>query len=111
VALAAQDGLKPDMIPWDELDAIFVGATTEWKMSDMAAEIMYQAKEYGKWVHVGRVNSWTRLEQLKVNPDSIDGTHWAKRPDLYMRRWHNELLARQKNYRLPFLEEVEQWPM
>ena len=37
VALVGQDGLTRDAVPWDRLDALFVGGSTAWKLSDDAA--------------------------------------------------------------------------
>ena len=39
VALAAQDGLTATMVPWDAIDCLFVGGTTEWKLSETAHEL------------------------------------------------------------------------
>jgi hypothetical protein len=83
-ALAAQDGLERERIPWAEFDAIFVGGTTEWKLGEACATIMADARSRGKWLHVGRVNSEKRWDELLVKPDSVDGTKF-----LYSRnvRW------------------------
>lgn len=109
VALAAQDGLEDLDVPWSEFDALFVGGTTEWKMSERAAALMHEAREQGKHLHVGRVNSWLRVDQLRVKPDSIDGTHWAKRPDKYIRQWEAERKARKWNGRFDFYDSVPIW--
>jgi len=109
VALAAQDGLQNLPIPWDTLDAIFVGGTTEWKLSEAAATIMWNAHARGKWLHAGRVNSVTRLDSFKVKPDSIDGTHWVYRPDIYLARWHRQTYPRSLNQCFPFLQHVTEW--
>lgn len=74
-ALVAQDGLEDLPIPWDSLDAIFIGGSTEWKMSHHAADVIRAAKIFGKWVHVGRVNTPGRFEHFDaLGADSIDGT-------------------------------------
>lgn len=109
VALAAQDGLEALPVPWDNSDALFVGGSTEWKMSDAAAGVMWEAKQRGKWVHVGRVSSWLRVDQLKVPPDSVDGTHWAKKPERYFVEWNTELQARLRNQRFEFVQTTPMW--
>lgn len=74
-ALVAQDGLEHLTIPWDSIDALFVGGSTEWKMSKHAADCIRAAKICDKWVHVGRVNTPGRFEHFEaLNVDSIDGT-------------------------------------
>jgi hypothetical protein len=74
-ALVAQDGIESLPIPWDRLDAVFVGGSTEWKLGKHAADVIRTAKICGKWVHVGRVNTPGRFEYFdSVGADSIDGT-------------------------------------
>lgn len=75
VALAMQDGQQDLEIPWQDIDAIFVGGSTAWKLSDHAAHCVKAAKALGKWAHVGRVNDPARFEHFeKLGADSIDGT-------------------------------------
>lgn len=74
-ALVAQDGLEGLAIPWQSIDAIFIGGSTEWKMSRHAADVIRTAKICGKWVHVGRVNTPGRLEHFEeLGADSFDGS-------------------------------------
>lgn len=91
VALAAQDGLEDLEIPWDGFEALFVGGSTEWKLSEAAAELMRKAKRRGKWTHMGRVNSTHRSSRLREFPDSVDGTAWAKHPAKYAVQWQRWL--------------------
>jgi hypothetical protein len=92
VALAAQDGLENLSVPWFLLDVLFVGGTTEWKLSQRAVELVKEAKRHKKWVHVGRVNSQRRFQFCyKIGVDSVDGTHFAKEPD-YAIGWAVNLL-------------------
>jgi hypothetical protein len=75
VALVAQDGLEHHAIPWHEISAVFIGGTTEWKMSRYAVETIRAAQGMGKWVHAGRVNTAGRWEYFeKLGVDSIDGS-------------------------------------
>jgi hypothetical protein len=74
-ALVAQDGLEDLPIPWADVEAIFIGGTTQWKLSRYAQEIIKCAQGFGKWVHVGRVNTPARFEYFDaLGVDSIDGT-------------------------------------
>lgn len=74
-ALVAQDGLESLPIPWDQIDAIFIGGSTGWKMGRHAADVIRTAKILGKWVHVGRVNTPGRFEYFEaLQADSIDVT-------------------------------------
>jgi hypothetical protein len=75
VALACQDGQEDLPIPWDEISAVFIGGSTNWKLSDCAAQCIKAAKALGKWTHVGRVNDPARFDYFeKLGADSIDGT-------------------------------------
>lgn len=74
-ALVAQDGLEDLEIPWDTFDVLFLGGSTEWKLSEAARELTREAKRRGKWVHMGRVNSWKRIAIAReFGVDSVDGT-------------------------------------
>lgn len=75
LALVAQDGQEDLAIPWQEIQAVFIGGSTEWKLSKGAADICKAGKAIGKWVHAGRVNTPARFEYFeKLGADSIDGT-------------------------------------
>ncbi len=75
LALVAQDGQEDLEIPWDRIDAIFIGGTTGWKLSKHAADVCKAAKALGKWIHAGRVNTPARFEYFEsLGADSIDGT-------------------------------------
>lgn len=85
VALVAQDGLEHLEVPWDRLDALFLGGTTEWKLSDAATLLASRARELGKWVHMGRVNSVRRINHARaIGCDSFDGTQWSMFTDRYL---------------------------
>ena len=81
VAYVAQDGAE--LLPFPpEYDALFIGGTTKWKLSDAADFCIKQAKQNGKWVHVGRVNSQSRIRHFQlVGADSVDGTTIAFAPN------------------------------
>ena len=81
-AFVVQDGETAEKIKWDQLDAIFVGGSTAWKLSQAAADIVAEAKRRGKWVHMGRVNSFKRMRlAAAIGCDSVDGTYLAFEPD------------------------------
>lgn len=76
VALVLQDGQdRAPPIPWDDIAAVFIGGTNRFKLSAHALELAAEAKERGKWVHMGRVNSPSRLHSaIFAEVDSVDGT-------------------------------------
>jgi len=75
LALVAQDGQENLSIPWDHIEAIFIGGSTGWKLGPYAAAVIKAAVAMGKWVHVGRVNTPGRFEYFEeLGVDSIDGT-------------------------------------
>lgn len=73
VALVAQPELSSDAVPWDEIDALFVGGP--WRGSERSNELAADAQARGKWTHLGRVNSarWF-LAAVSAGYDSADGT-------------------------------------
>ena len=91
VALVGQDGLEDYYVPWDDLDCLFIGGSTEWKLGSVAASLINEAKEMGKWTHFGRINSVKKAHSLKAKPHSVDGTAWAKHPAHYAREWQTWL--------------------
>lgn len=77
VALVAQDGLEQmlDQVPWPLMDALFIGGSTEWKLSDGARICIAEARQRGKLTHMGRVNSFGRLAKAAAMlADTADGT-------------------------------------
>ena len=101
VALVAQDGLDPADVPWDEIDAIFVGGSDDYKVGTAppprkrplkldgspfghpgCASVVAEARRRGKWVHIGRVNSLSRYRYaVMMGADSVDGTYLVAAPD------------------------------
>jgi hypothetical protein len=106
VALVGQDGMEDLPVPWSLFDALFIGGSTDWKLGEGARRLIAEAKDRGKWVHVGRVNSATRLEYcIKLSVDSVDGTEWAINPGRGM-RWAGhvmERMSKQKELPLCFM--------
>lgn len=84
VALVTQDGMTPQDVPWDQLDALFIGGSDGHKLGPEAYALVKAAHRQGKWVHVGRVNSIKRIIQF-FEADSWDGTSLAFRPYVYAR--------------------------
>ena len=81
VAFVAQDGQEHLPLP-PEFDALFIGGSTEWKMSRHALALIAEAKRRGAWVHVGRVNSQLRIRHFQLaGVDSVDGTTVCYAPD------------------------------
>lgn len=91
VALVLQDGLETlkhrTRLPWVfkfEVSAVFVGGSTDWKLSDHAAALTLQAHDAGLHVHWGRVNTMRRIEYIARRCrdgaawcDTVDGTGFS----------------------------------
>jgi hypothetical protein len=94
-ALVAQDGLERLHVPWDTFDVLFLGGSTEWKLGPAAARLTRQARERGKWVHMGRVNSYKRIRYAaEIGCDSADGTFiafGAKKNVPQVVKWYRKL--------------------
>jgi hypothetical protein len=88
-ALVGQDGLESLPVPWDDFDCLFIGGTTEWKLSNHATRLIREANQRGKWTHVGRVNSLKRLRLVQwQGAKSADGTFIAFGPDINIPKLH-----------------------
>lgn len=86
-ALVAQDGLEHLEVPWDAFDVLFIGGTTDWKLSAAVRDLITEARRRGKRVHMGRVNSRRRWQYAEfVGCDTTDGTFLAFGPDQNLRR-------------------------
>lgn len=81
-AYVAQNGATIANVPWSEFDALFIGGDTDWKLGPEAARLVAEAKSRGLWVHMGRVNTFNRLDYATIlGCDSVDGTMLAFAPD------------------------------
>ena len=78
IALVLQDGIGDFDIDWHKVDAVFVGGTDAFKLSNEAFNACKVAKMLNKWVHVGRVNTIERVRNWIGLADSIDGSGISK---------------------------------
>jgi hypothetical protein len=76
-AFVLQDGATSETIPWDQLQAVFLGGSTTYKESQAARVLCEEARRRGKWVHVGRVNSARRENLIRSFADSFDGSKYS----------------------------------
>lgn len=68
-AFVVQDGHEPQDVP-KEAYAVFVGGSTNWKLNNA-----HKFKDASDWLHIGRVNTETRLRWAEeIGADSVDGT-------------------------------------
>lgn len=81
IAYVLQDGQEDFPIP-REVDCLFIGGTNKFKLSKTAWEMARKGKEQGKWIHVGRVNSLTRVLKFDGIADSVDGNFLRFGPDI-----------------------------
>lgn len=97
VALVLQDGMTPASVAWDKIDAVFVGGSTEWKLSSHAREIIYHAQAKGKWIHAGRVSTRKRIKYFReLKADSIDSVafnKWSNNIANYQRWTQQQILC------------------
>lgn len=78
-AYVAQDGCR--QIPLGA-KALFIGGSTEWKLSAHARRVASEAHRRRMWVHMGRVNSRRRMQYARdIGCHSVDGTYLAFAPD------------------------------
>ncbi|MCX4094514.1 hypothetical protein [Nocardia sp. alder85J] len=96
-AYVAQDGMEHDHSSdlWEAFDVLFIGGSTGWKLGPAAAELARVAVDHGLAVHLGRVNSLTRLRYADhLGASTADGTYLTYGPDKLLptvRRWVHDL--------------------
>jgi ribosomal protein S18 acetylase RimI-like enzyme len=91
-AFVAQDGMdSPERLAWldkhwDDISAVFIGGSDDFKLGPGAARVAELAREHGKLVHVGRVNTHMRIAYARdvLHADSIDGGTFSKFKDTYL---------------------------
>lgn len=95
-ALAAQNGIEHLAVPWDDFDVLFLGGDTAWKLGPAVRRLAAEARERGKGVHMGRVNSLRRYRYAEaIGCTSVDGTFLRFGPDIRL----PELLSWTRNVR------------
>lgn len=77
-AYVLQDDQPVDEIPWDAITAVFLGGSTEFKLSQDALRLLTIAREREKLIHVGRCNSFKRIRHFYGKMDSFDGLSYSK---------------------------------
>lgn len=81
-AIVLQDGATVDTVPWTDVDAVFIGGSTKWKLGPKVPGLIAEARRRGAWAHMGRVNSCRRLKLARaIGCQSADGTFLAWAPD------------------------------
>lgn len=84
LSFVLQDGCTADEVPWDEIDAVFVGGSTKFKLRE-SEPLIREAKLQQKLVHIGRVNTMQRLRfAFDVGADTVDGTSFSMFPKTYI---------------------------
>lgn len=95
-ALVLQDGIQSNQIDWENLSTVFVGGSTEWKLSQDVIKLLVEAGERGKWRHIGRINSLQRMNHFWNYADSFDGTDYVYHPEgavkMYLPKIRNKKL-------------------
>lgn len=85
IAFVAQDGQEQLPVPWNAIQCLFIGGSTAWKLGPHAEQLIREAHDRGKWVHVGRINTLKRMWWFSSLPvDSFDGTCFSKWPDKFI---------------------------
>jgi hypothetical protein len=78
-AMVGQDGLENYDIPWEYMDAYFVGGSDAWKTGAASEHIIQEALRREMWVHVGRVSSNARIGWCHtVGASSFDGSAFGR---------------------------------
>lgn len=85
VAFVVQNGATIENIPWESLDAIFIGGDDTFKYSDTVDAILIEAGRLGKWRHFGRLSTFGRWNWFVGHCDSFDSSGFS--------RWRTAMIA------------------
>jgi hypothetical protein len=96
IAYVIQDGQPKEFVPWPRIGCVFIGGSTEYKLSVESERIAREAKHRGLWLHMGRVNSRKRFDYARaIGCDSVDGTKFSRWRNTWLPdalRWHTDHL-------------------
>lgn len=108
VAYVAQNGMEFSTWDlWDEIDCLFIGGTTDWKLGPEACNLAAVASSMGKWIHVGRVNSEKRFRYAEaIGADSCDGTYLTYGPE---KNLTNVLAWSRTSHQASLLDAADVW--
>lgn len=82
IACVGQDGVTVSQFPYSDVDAVFLGGSTAWKLSRVARDLASYGHACGRWVHMGRVNTFRRYRYAtQIGCHSVDGTFFSRWPD------------------------------
>ena len=96
VALVLQNGQEDVGIPWERVDALFIGGDNGFKYCRAVRRWTAEARKRGMEVHMGRVNSLKRLDYAReIGCTSVDGTGFSRFPDTYIPRFLRHLEVEQ----------------
>lgn len=126
-AFVAQDGAHTAMIPWEDVDVLFIGGSDVWRnLSGVPQQLIAYAITHGKRAHWGRVNSDAGIDRAyRSGCESADGTFLAYAPDENLGRLLRWLDGRPPEYQGELLgalgvapprlamkiEPTEPWPL
>ncbi len=84
VAFTLQNGMERLKIPFGRIEALFIGASDDWRYGSHAQYVIEQiriARSRGLWVHVGRVATIKNIKYWNaVGIDSFDSTGYTIEP-------------------------------
>lgn len=85
VAFVSQDGATSDLVPWGDIDCLFVGGSNAWKLCDQSVALIHEAQARALWTHMGRCQArgttGGRIAGAHaLGIDSADGTALARDP-------------------------------
>lgn len=113
VAFVAQDGCTTGDVPWEFIQCLFIGGTTEWKLGEDVVRLLEICRLKGFNVHVGRVNSRKRIRWcFDQGVASVDGTSMSRFSATYLPKFTAYIagLKRQETLRLPMPPRALLWP-
>ncbi len=113
IAFVAQDGCTAGDVPWAYIQCLFIGGTTEWKLSQEVVRLLELCRTKCFQVHVGRVNSRRRIRWcFDQGVASVDGTSMSRFSETYLPKFAAYIagLRSQEKLHLPMPPRALLWP-
>lgn len=96
VAYTVQNGCHVDMMPWDTIDALFIGANDQWRTKANLVPIISEANRRGLWVHMGRIHSIPKVHFAKeIECTSFDSTAFARHGKYSIQKIRSRIIAQE----------------
>lgn len=81
IAFVCQNGATIENVPFEQIDAVFIGGDNNYKYSGYVDAILHRAGWLGIHRHQGRLSSFKRFNWFEKHCESFDSSGFSRWPD------------------------------